>query len=96
MLIALLAISSMLNASPINYLDLSWHRYQTDSLDTQVIENANVPWQKTTQSSLFNISAEYGVVGWFKSSFNYPNPIPNQALYIQNIHHSDEVWINGK
>lgn len=86
----------MLNASPIIYLDLSWHRYQTDSLDTQVIENANVPWQKTTQSSLFNVNAEYGVVGWFKSSFNYPNPIPNQALYIQNIHHSDEVWINGK
>lgn len=95
-LIALLVTSGFLSASPINFLDLSWQRYQTNQLSNHVIGNANIPWQQPTQTTLFNINSEYGVVGWFKSSFNYPNPISNPALYIKNIHHSDEVWINGK
>lgn len=91
-----LFITSATASQSYSSINSPWLRYQTHSLSEQVINVPDIEWQEAISNQLFSVDTKNGVIGWYKTSFKWSKTFNHPALYIKNVHHSDEIWLNGK
>jgi signal transduction histidine kinase len=93
--IVFLLMPSFIMANTSTVIDWTWQRYQTNNVSELVVDNVEIKWETPNANALFDVNASHGVIGWYKTSFNWNDSVSRPALFIKSVHHSDKIWLNG-